>query len=142
MPRIPNERGPLGQKPPKAEKAKRGGISRASSWPEKPRKALKPVSKKKAARKAAEAAMGAREHMAAVARLPCLVCGCYGVEVHHEGFPRSDFNVLPLCPRHHRREFGEGARHYSPQAFFALHGSPQFLLDKVAKMLRDYVAGD
>lgn len=125
MGRIPDNRGPLGQKAPKSEKPKR--------------KRLAPVSKKRAAKKAAERAMGAAEHMAAVASLPCLVCGCYGCEVHHEHYdrPKSDFAVLPLCPRHHRREFGEGARHYSPSAFFAAHGSPAELLERVAKMLAD-----
>lgn len=75
-----------------------------------------------------------REHMAAVAALPCLVCGCWPVEVHHEGWPRSNLRLLPLCPCHHRREYGPGAYHYSPQAFCAAHGSSEELLDRVMKM--------
>jgi hypothetical protein len=59
--------------------------------------------------------------MAAVAALPCLVCGRYGVEVHHQGKPRNDMRVLPLCAPHHRREFGPGAYHYAPKAFHAEH---------------------
>ncbi len=74
--------------------------------------------------------------MAMVAQLPCLVCGAWPVEVHHEGFPRSDMRCLPLCPRHHRREFGPGAYHYSPGAFYALHGSSQQLLDAVSDKLK------
>ena len=35
-------------------------------------------------------------HMGAVAGLPCLVCGCWPVEVHHEGKPRNNSRVLPL----------------------------------------------
>jgi hypothetical protein len=120
MPDLAN-RGPLGQKPPKQ--------------PRPPRKGIKPISDKRKARKAAEKASGAREHMARVAALPCLVCGAWPVDVHHEGFPRSDWNVLPLCPRHHRREFGPGARHYNPQAFFAAHGSAEELLARVKAML-------
>jgi hypothetical protein len=73
--------------------------------------------------------------MAKVKTLPCLVCGAYGVEVHHETKPRSSFKVLPLCPPHHRREFGPGAYHYSPSAFYALHGSSGELLARVATML-------
>lgn len=114
-------RGPLG---PKAEKT-----------PRKARKPLPKVSAKKRAHKAAERAAGGLEHMAAVKALPCLVCGAYGVEVHHEGFPRSDFNVLPLCPQHHRREYGPGAIHYSRKAFYAAHGSSEELLERVARLL-------
>lgn len=76
-----------------------------------------------------------REHMAAVAALPCLVCGCWPVEVHHEGRPRSNMRVLPLCPRHHRREFGPGAYHYSPRAFYDAHGTSDELLVRVARMI-------
>ena len=76
-----------------------------------------------------------KRHMRAVAHLPCLVCGCWPVEVHHEGRPRSNMRVLPLCPRHHRREFGPGAYHYSPRAFYAAHGSSDELLARVDRMI-------
>lgn len=105
--------------------------------PKKPRRAIPKQSARKKAQKAAEKAAGAWEHMAAVKALPCLVCGAYIVEVHHEGKPRSDFNVLPLCPAHHRREFGVGAYHYAPQAFYAVHGSSDELLARVAAMLAE-----
>jgi hypothetical protein len=114
-------RGPLGPKAPKQPKGPRKPIPRQSA--------------KKRAHKAAEKAAGAWEHMQAVKALPCLVCGAYGVEVHHEAKPRSDFNVLPLCPPHHRREFGPGAFHYSPRAFYAAHGTSEELLGKVSAML-------
>jgi hypothetical protein len=45
-------------------------------------------------------------------------------------------NVLALCPRHHRRDFGPGAYHYSPIAFYAMHGSSAVLLARVAAMLK------
>lgn len=77
-----------------------------------------------------------RKHMEAVAGLPCLVCGAWPVEVHHEGTPRSNLRVLPLCPRHHRREYGPGAYHYSKGAFYAAHGSSEALLLRVSRMLR------
>ena len=114
-------RGPLGQKPPKT-----------------PRKARKPIPKISAKRKAymaSQARVDGLAHMARVAQMPCLVCGAWPVEVHHEGKPRSDMNVLPLCPAHHRREFGPGAYHYSPKAFYAAYGSSSDLLARVAKML-------
>ncbi len=76
-----------------------------------------------------------RRHMTAVASLPCLVCGAWPVEVHHEGTPRSNHRVLPLCPRHHRREFGPGAYHYSKRAFYDAHGTSDELLTRVAKAL-------
>jgi hypothetical protein len=114
-------RGPLGQKPEKP--------------PSKPRKRIRPVSPKRAARKAKEASEGARDYMARVALIPCLICGAWPVELHHEAKPRSDWNVLPLCPAHHRREYGPGAYHYSPRAFYAAHGSSAELLAKVARLL-------
>lgn len=76
-----------------------------------------------------------QRHMAAVAMLPCLVCGARPVEVHHEGFPRSNLRVLPLCPRHHRREYGPQAYHYNKRAFYDAHGTSQELLDRVQAML-------
>ncbi len=79
-------------------------------------------------------------HMGAVAGLPCLVCGCWPVEVHHEGKPRCNTRVLPLCPRHHRREYGSGAYHYSPSAFYVLHGTSEALLKRVDEMLAAYEA--
>lgn len=98
-------RGPLGQKGPKS----------------KPRSAPKTAEEK--------------AHLAAVAALRCMVCGRWGVEVHHLPDPRSNFRVLPLCPQHHRREYGPGAYHYDKGAFHELHGSPEQLLDRVKAMI-------
>jgi len=114
-------RGPLGLKQPKPERAKKKGLPR--------------VSKKRAAYLASPERVAGKEHMGRVAQLRCLVCGAWPVEVHHEGKPRSDMNCLPLCPRHHRREFGPGAYHYSPKAFYAAHGPSKELLEKVRRML-------
>ena len=114
-------KGPIGLKEPKVAKARR--------------KALRAISKKRAAYLASEERQTGLAHMARVAALPCLVCGYWPVEVHHEGEPRCDMRVLPLCPQHHRREFGPGAYHYSKRAFYAEHGDTKFLLAKVADML-------
>lgn len=114
-------RGPVGQK--------------AAKGPRQPRKGLRPISAKKAARKATERAHGALEHMAKVAALPCLVCGAWPVEVHHLPDPRSDFRTIPLCPAHHRREYGPQAYHYSRRNFNAAHGSDDDLLKRVKALL-------
>jgi hypothetical protein len=111
----------LGQKQPSIKKARR--------------KAIRRLSKKRAAYLASpERALGVA-HMGRVAQMRCIACGAYGVEVHHATIPHDDFKVLPLCPPHHRREFGPGAIHYSPRAFAAKHGDVKFLLAKVADIL-------
>lgn len=116
-------RGALGQKAPKKPKG--------------PRKPIPKQSRKRKAYLASEARVEGLAHMARVAALPCLVCGAYGVEVHHETIPHDDMLVLPLCPRHHRREFGPGARHYSTRAFYAKHGTSEELLARVNAMLAE-----
>ena len=112
--------------------------------PKNPRKPVRKVSTKKAAYLASPAREKGKRHMAAVAMLPCLICGARPVEVHHDTGagsdpakkPRSDMRVLPLCSFHHRREFGPGAYHYNPRAFYARHGSSEELLKRVDDMLR------
>lgn len=61
------------------------------------RKGIARRSKKRLAYLASEDRKQGVEHMGKVAQLPCLVCGRYGVEVHHEGKPRSDMHVLPAA---------------------------------------------
>ena len=114
-------REPLGQKQPSVKKARR--------------KAIRRLSAKRAAYLASPERQEGLAHMGRVAQLRCLVCGAWPVEVHHEEKPRNDFLVLPLCPKHHRREYGPGAYHYSPRAFYATHGDSKFLLAKVADAL-------
>jgi hypothetical protein len=112
---------PLGPKPPKTAK--------------KPRKPIPKISAKRKAYMASQARQDGLAHMGRVAEMGCFVCGSRQVEVHHEGKPRSDFNVIPLCPPHHRREYGVGAYHYSPKAFYAEHGTSEELLAKISAML-------
>lgn len=101
----------------------------------KPRKPMPKHSAKRLAYLASAARKAGVLHMARVAQLGCLVCGAVNVEVHHFPDPRSDLRVAPLCPRHHRREFGEGAYHYSPRAFHVAHGTVEALLARVAALL-------
>ena len=117
-------RGPLGQKQPSVKKARR--------------KAIRRLSAKRAAYLASPERQEGLAHMGRVAQMRCIVCGAWPVEVHHEEKPRNDFRVLPLCPPHHRREFGPGAYHYSPRAFYAAHGDSKTLLAKV----EDALAGE
>ena len=121
MTRVPNIKGALGPKPEKQ--------------PKQPRKPLPKQSAKRKRYMASDARKQGLEHMGRVAQLPCLVCGKWPVEVHHLTKPRNDMEVIPLCPRHHRREFGPGSYHYSPQAFIAAHGSVEKLLARVREML-------
>lgn len=64
-------------------------------------------------------------------QMGCMVCGIWPAELHHATRPRDHRKVLPLCPQHHRREFGAGAYHYSPRAFLAAHGEIETLLATV-----------
>ncbi len=114
-------RPPLGQKTGKPVK--------------KPRKALPKQSAKRKAYLASTARVDGLAHMGKVAQLPCIVCGARPVEVHHMPSPRSDMRVAPLCPPHHRREYGPGAYHYSRQAFNEAHGSDDEILQRVARMV-------
>lgn len=121
-------RPPMGLKAPKPE-AK--GLTRARAK----RSAMPKRSKKRLAYLASDERKAGLAHLEAVGALPCLVCGFWPVERHHEGKPRSDLSLLPLCPRHHRREYGPGAYHYSPSAFYAAHGSSEALLERVREMI-------
>lgn len=103
--------------------------------PKGPRNPIPKQSAKRKAYMASDARVDGLVHMGKVAEMPCLVCGSRPVEVHHATKPRDDMKVLPLCPPHHRREFGPGALHYSPKAFYAAHGTVDELLARVAVIL-------
>lgn len=114
-------RGPLGQKAPKQPKG--------------PRKPIPKQSRKRKAYLASQARVDGLAHMGKVAECGCFVCGARPVEVHHMTVPRDDMKVAPLCPPHHRREFGPGAFHYSPSAFYEKHGDRESILQRVAEMI-------
>lgn len=79
-----------------------------------------------------------RKHMAAVAGLPCVICGAWPVEVHHTISGRyghrksSDFETLPLCFNHHR---GPEGIHASKRQWEAAHGLDTDYLPVVKKLL-------
>jgi len=104
----------------------------------KPLTASKPMrkrSRKRTAYMASAARQDALEHMGRVAALPCLICGAMPVEVHHLHGKRDDLRTIPLCPRHHRTEYGPQAYHYSRRNFNALHGSDDELLARTMALL-------
>lgn len=80
----------------------------------------------------------AREYMGRVAALGCVVCrneghGLSPAELHHPRFlagagqKASDFDVIPLCPAHHRIGGYGVAFHAGAQAFEARYGSEESL---------------
>jgi hypothetical protein len=108
---------PLGLKQPKPAKG--------------PRKPIPKQSTKRKAYLTSQARVEGLAHMEKVAQMGCFVCGARQVEVHHFLHPKSDFRVAPLCPPHHRREFGPGSYHYSPAAFRELHGTDEEIIAAV-----------
>lgn len=82
------------------------------------------------------------EHMARVAKLPCLVGGCgWPATVHHvTGYAdkagritRSDRLVVPLCPRHHQIQHGP---RYSVEALGHRGFAREYRLDLLAEAMR------
>lgn len=93
------------------------------------------------------------EHMSKVAELGCIACfidGNHGTppELHHiretagAGQRASNFEVIPLCPAHHRGTMHKPGRdghvpsiHRDRLAFIELYGSELDLLSAVSDML-------
>ena len=102
---------------------------------------VNPVSKKRKAERKSRKGQDAIKHMARVKELPCVVCGAYGVDVHHCMSGRygsrkaSDFETIPLCPRHHRHEYGPSAYHYSKAAWELEHGPDHGFIARTRKTI-------
>ena len=86
-----------------------------------------------------------KDHMNKVAGLGCLICNKMGfpdspAELHHIknltgiGRKASNFEVIPLCPRHHRQ--GKDAYHFSPKEFTKKWGSQKDLLQETLTMVK------
>ena len=84
-------------------------------------------------------------HMSIVAGLGCLICNKMGfpdspAELHHikdktgMGRKASNFEVIPLCPRHHRH--GVAAYHYRPTSFTKKLGTQKELLNETLTMVK------
>lgn len=87
-----------------------------------------------------------KRHRSKVADLGCIVCFNNGhegtpAELHHLrdgqglGQRASEFEVIPLCPFHHRLGGLGHAVHCGKQSFEANHGTERELLAKVLALL-------
>lgn len=83
-----------------------------------------------------------RKHLARVAALGCLICGCQA-EIHHirargsMGKRSSHFETISLCPRHHRTGGHGVAIHAGQKTFEAKYGTEEELLDRVNWLLKE-----
>ena len=98
-------------------------------------KPMRARSPKRAAYMASQERQDAVAHMMAVKSLGCLVCGAQPAEAHHLPGQRDDYRTIPLCPPHHRTEYGPQAYHYSRPAFNERHGSDEWLLQQTMALL-------
>ena len=79
-----------------------------------------------------------RDYMSRVADLGCICCG-QPAELHHPrkhtglGLRSSHFDVIPLCPTHHR--LGKVSVHLGKAQFERTFGTEKELLKKVKKGL-------
>lgn len=89
-----------------------------------------------------------REYLQRVAEVGCIVCRkFYGVEspaeIHHlragqgMGQRASNFDVIPLCPHHHRIGGWGIALHAGQKEFEKRHASERELLDVTREILHD-----
>lgn len=68
-----------------------------------------------------------RDHMAEVAKQPCVICGSWPVIVHHcihDRFSQrraSDKHTIPLCWDHHDAQSPTGI-HHAPEVWRETHG--------------------
>ena len=80
-----------------------------------------------------------KNHMRAVADLGCIICDKMGfpgspAELHHivsntgMGKKASNYEVIPLCPNHHRNS--QESYHYSPKDFTDKWGRQEDLLEQ------------
>ncbi len=81
-----------------------------------------------------------KAHMARVAELGCLICG-RPAELHHPrqgaGMSRraNSYDVIPLCPDHHRNGGYGVAIHAGRRGWQEKHGTETRLLEKVRGLL-------
>jgi len=86
-----------------------------------------------------------KNHMNKVAGLGCLICNKMGfpnspAELHHIknftgiGRKANDFEVIPLCPKHHRQV--KDAYHYGSKCFTEKWGTPEELLEGTLSMVK------
>ncbi len=83
-----------------------------------------------------------QDHMDAVARLGCLICGATA-EVHHittgvgMGQRASHYDTIPLCPRCHRTGAVGVAIHAGKRTWEQRHGTEMELLERTRTLLEE-----
>lgn len=105
-----------------------------------PRKPMRKVSKKRAAYRASDEGQAAWAYMGEVKRLPCCICGAPPPsDAHHcfhgryGGRKSSDFDVVPLCKRHHQD--GPEAIHNAKERWAAKHGPDYGYIEQTRRMV-------
>ena len=88
-----------------------------------------------------------RDYMASVAELGCLICW-QPAEVHHKtgagmGMRASNYDTMPLCPRHHRTGGHGFAIHAGTETWEAKYGLQDEHIKMTKRMLNhsDKVGG-
>lgn len=81
-----------------------------------------------------------RQHLGKVAAIGCIICRM-PAEIHHVrtgmgmGQRNTNFNVIPLCHKHHRTGGHGVALHAGKKTFEAKFGTEKELLEKVNEMI-------
>lgn len=88
-----------------------------------------------------------KEHIDKVVSMGCIACSNIGyqdspAECHHigngtMGKRASNYEVIPLCPTHHRLGGFGVAVHAGRKEFERIHGSEQDLLKQVMEMVNE-----
>lgn len=86
-----------------------------------------------------------KAHISKVLQLGCMACRVMGIytpdcEVHHIGNGTmskraSNYEIIPLCPAHHRTGGYGVAVHAGRKAWEANYGTERELLDQVLEMI-------
>lgn len=76
-----------------------------------------------------------KEYHAKVAQAGCVICGITPCEVHHKtgagmGLRASHYDVIGLCPKHHRNGGYGVAVHGGVKEFEKIHGTQDALIEK------------
>ncbi len=85
--------------------------------------------------KPARGTVDAKRWMALVAQLPCVICGRFGVQVHHCRHGRfsqsraSDYDTIPLCEPCHRE------LESASKTWVARHGPDNSFLERVREQV-------
>ena len=85
-----------------------------------------------------------RDYLSRVADLGCIICKM-DAEIHHirtgqgMGKKASNYEVIPLCPNHHRNGGHGIAFHAGKKAFEAKYGTQQELMDKTNQLIKGIV---